>query len=108
MKKTLRERLAGNECLVFIFFTVAVFWTTAFIVSPSVEIWEGMVKIVTSRDALITDYFELGGYGAAFFNSGLVMLTGTLVLRKEKVPFTGLSMAALFINAGFAFSVRIY
>lgn len=103
MKKTLRERLAGNECLVFIFFTVAVFWITAFIVSTPAEIWEGMIKIVTSRDALITDYFELGGYGAAFFNSGLVTLTGTLVLCKEKVPFTGLSMAALFINAGFAF-----
>lgn len=103
MKKTLRERLAGNECLVFILFTVAVFWITAFLVSTPVQIWEGMVQIVASRDALITDYFELGGYGAAFFNSGLVMLTGTYVLRKEKVPFTGLSLAALFINAGFAF-----
>lgn len=103
MKKTLRERLAGNECLVFILFTVAVFWITAFIVSTPAQIWEGMIQIVASRDALITDYFELGGYGAAFFNAGLVTLTGTLVLCKEKVPFTGLSLAALFINAGFAF-----
>ncbi len=103
MKKTLREKLAGYECLTFIFFTVAVFWTAALILSTPLEILEGMIAIVTSRDALITDYFVLGGYGAAFFNAGLVTLTGTLVLWREKVPFTGLSMAALFINAGFAF-----
>ena len=103
MKKSLREKLAGNECLIFIFFTVAVFWIAAFIFSTPVEIFHGMVRIIASRDALITDYFELGGYGASFFNAGLVVLTGTLVLRKEKVPFTGLSLAALFINAGFAF-----
>ena len=103
MKKTLRERLEGNECLAFIYFTVAVFWVAAFILSTPLEIGEGMLKIVTSRDALITDYFVLGGYGASFFNAGLVVLTGTLVLRRERVPFTGLSLAALFINAGFAF-----
>ncbi len=103
MKKTMRERLAGKECLTFIFFTVAVFWAAAFILSTPLEIVEGMIAIITSRDALITDYFVLGGYGAAFFNSGLIILTGTLVLQKEKVPFTGLSMAALYINAGFAF-----
>ncbi len=103
MKKTLREKLAGRECPVFIFFTVAVFWITAFLLSTPAEIWEGMNNIIRSRDALITDYFELGGYGAAFFNAGLVTLTGTLFLFREKVPFTGLSMAALFINAGFAF-----
>ena len=79
MKKTLRERLEGNECLAFIYFTVAVFWVAAFILSTPLEIGEGMLKIVTSRDALITDYFVLGGYGASFFNAGLVVLTGTLV-----------------------------
>lgn len=103
MKKTLREKLAGKECQVFILITAALFWGIAFIVDTPLEILMGMYKIVTSRDALITDYFELGGYGAAFFNAGLITLTGTLFLLREKVPFTGLSMAALFINAGFAF-----
>lgn len=103
MKKTLRERIAGKECQIFILITVAMFWGIAFIVDTPLEIVLGMIKIVTSRDALITDYFELGGYGAAFFNAGLIVLIGTLFLLREKVPFTGLSMAALFINAGFAF-----
>lgn len=103
MKKTLRERLEGKECQTFILITVAMFWIIAFIMDSPVGIVEGMIRIVTSRDALITDYFELGGYGAAFFNAGLVTLIGTLFLLREKVPFTGLSMAALFINAGFAF-----
>lgn len=103
MKKTLREKLAGKECQFFILITIAMFWGIAFVMDSPVEIVKGMIKIITSRDALITDYFELGGYGAAFFNAGLITLTGTLFLLREKVLFTGLSMAALFINAGFAF-----
>ncbi len=102
-EKTLRERLEGKECQTFILITVAMFWVIAFVMDTPVGIVEGMIKIITSRDALITDYFELGGYGAAFFNAGLVTLIGILFLLREKVPFTGLSMAALFINAGFAF-----
>lgn len=103
MKKTLQERLQGKECQVFILMTIALFWAIAFIMDSPAGIVEGMIQIIASRDALITDYFELGGYGATFFNAGLITLTGTLFLMREKVPFTGLSMAALFINAGFAF-----
>lgn len=103
MKKALRERLAGKECQIFILITVAMFWVIAFVVDSPKAIAEGMLAMITSRDALITDYFELGGYGAAFFNAGLITLAGMLFLIREGVPFTGLSMAALFINAGFAF-----
>lgn len=61
MKKTLRERLEGKECQMFILITVAMFWVIAFVMDTPVGIVEGMIKIITSRDALITDYFELGG-----------------------------------------------
>lgn len=62
----------------------------------------GLWKIVVSRDALITDYFELAGYSAAFLNAALVFGIALALLRLEKIKFTGLTMAALFINAGYA------
>ena len=103
MKKPLLERLAGKEVHIFVIFTITLFFLAAILVDTPQFIWEGMKKIVSSRDALITDYFELAGYGAAFFNAGIVMLMGYLFLLKEKATFTGLSLAALYMNAGFAF-----
>ncbi len=103
MKKPLLERLAGKEIHLFIIFTITLFFLTAFLVDTPTGIWDGMRIIVTSRDALITDYFELAGYGAAFLNAGIVMLMGYLFLIKEKATFTGLALAALYMNAGFAF-----
>ncbi|MBR6664195.1 MAG: DUF1576 domain-containing protein [Lachnospiraceae bacterium] len=102
MKKPFLERIAGREIQAFVVFTIALFWLAAFLTDTPIRILEGMVKIVSSRDALITDYFELGGYGAAFFNGGLVLMMGYLLLKAEKAMFTGLTMAALFMNAGFA------
>ena len=103
MKKPFLERIAGREIQIFVVFTIALFWVAAFLTDTPIKILEGMVRIVSSRDALITDYFELGGYGAAFFNAGFVLLLGYLLLVAEKAAFTGLTMAALFMNAGFAF-----
>lgn len=58
--------------------------------------------IVISRDALITDYFELAGYGAAFMNAALVLGLSIVLVVTQKIPFTGLTMAALFMNVGYA------
>lgn len=103
MKKPFLERIAGKEIQAFVVFTIILLWLAAFLTDTPTEIWKGMVKIVSSRDALITDYFELGGYGAAFFNAGFVLFMGYLLVATEKAAFTGLTMAALFMNAGFAF-----
>ncbi len=103
MKKSLLEKIAGKEIQCFVVISIALFWLAAFLVDTPTEILKGMIRIVTSRDALITDYFEMGGYGAAFFNAGVVLLMGYLLLVGEKASFTGFTMAALYMNAGFAF-----
>lgn len=63
----------------------------------------GLWVIIISRDTLITDYFELVGYGASFFNGLLVIILEYWMLCREKMKFTGLTMAAFFINIGYAF-----
>lgn len=82
--------------------TTLLFFLAAFYYGTPAEIWEGMKVIVLSRDALITDYFELAGMGAAFFNAGLIMSLCIFLLEMEKIPYTGFTLAAFFINAGFA------
>ena len=114
-KQSLREKVEGKEIKIFCFaFIVLLFLVglgtdiagaiagTDLDGGTPVGILSGIRKIIISRDALITDYFELAGYGAAFVNASTVLLVAYWLLCKEEVPFTGLTLAAFFINAGYA------
>lgn len=92
----------GRKLKGFAAFSVLLLFLAAVLGGNPEGIPEGMRQIVISRDALITDYFELAGQNAALLNSALVMGGCTALLLVLKVPFTGLTMAVLFINAGFA------
>ncbi len=102
MTKRIREILKDRELFLFSIFTVILLIITALVLATPFEIARGMLTIILTRDALVTDYFELAGFGAAFFNAGLVMGLGIFLIRRLKIPFTGFTMAVLFINAGFA------
>lgn len=102
MTEKLRTRLAGKEMKVFIIFTMLVLLCAAFTAGTPKDIWEGMKTIALSRDALITDYFELAGYGGAFFNAAVVLAIGYFLLTSQKTHFIGITMASLFINVGYA------
>lgn len=105
--RTVRERLEGRELKVFCVFSMALLLAAGFVGMwhedhDRLAMIRGLWTIVVSRDALITDYFELAGYGAAFLNAMLVMGMGLVLLRKEDVRFVGITMAAVFINVGYA------
>jgi len=105
MQKTLgyiKSRIEGKELKVFSFFSLFLLLAAACLTGTPHEIIQGMQTIIFSRDALITDYFELAGYGASFFNSALVFAMAIGLVVSQKIPFTGLTMAAVFINAGYA------
>lgn len=96
------KKLENQELKVFSIATVLLMFLSSFILATPAELVAGMKQIIISRDALITDYFELASIGAALFNAASVMGIGLLLVLKLKVPFTGLTVAALFINGGFA------
>ncbi|MBQ4537642.1 MAG: DUF1576 domain-containing protein [Lachnospiraceae bacterium] len=98
----LREQIKGKELKIFSVFTMILLFVTAFLLDTPADIGKGMITIVLSRDTLITDYFELACYGAAFFNAGLIMASAIFMMHRLKMHFTGLTMAVLFINVGFA------
>lgn len=75
---------------------------TGFVFNSPGEIAGGLVKYITSRAVLVTDYFDLGSFGAAFVNAGTVTLISIAVALLFKSPFTGNTVAALFLMPGFA------
>lgn len=96
-------KIKGKEMRVFCLFSIFVLFSAAFALGTPYQIAEGLKTIVVSRDALITDYFELAGYAPAFSNAAAVFSMGVILVIIQKIPFTGLTLAALFINAGYAF-----
>jgi hypothetical protein len=80
----------------------AAFVLFGFLVSTPAEIGQGLLKILTSRDTLLTDYIGLGGMGAAFANAGLLTLCACFVYYKSGAKVGGPAVAALFLVLGFA------
>ena len=65
------------------------------------RVLHGLLSIVTTRDALLTDYFGIGGIGAGCVNAGLLTLCACLVYRLANAKISGASVACLFLVLGF-------
>ena len=58
---------------------------------------EDFVRILTSPSKLVTDYFALGGLGAAFLNAGLCTLLCDILIRLTRAKMTETTLAAYFL-----------
>ncbi len=72
-----------------------------FLVDSPAEILAGLVAICTSRDTLLTDYFGVGGIGAACVNAGLLTLFSCLVYHRSGAKIGAAAVACLFLVLGF-------
>lgn len=63
---------------------------------------QGLVAILTTRDALLTDYMGIGGIGGACVNAGLLALCACFVYYRAGARMTGAAVACLFLVLGFA------
>lgn len=66
------------------------------------EIAAGLQRILSTPAALISDSIVIGGMGAAFVNAGLVTLISIALICLCKIPFSGATIAAIFLMGGFA------
>lgn len=103
MQRKRMDKWKGKELRTFCMFSAGLLFIAAFAMESSKKIMLGMGTIISSRDALITDYFALAGYGAAFFNAALMMVISIVLFEVSKIKYTGITLAALFINTGFGF-----
>jgi hypothetical protein len=79
----------------------AAFVVFGFCVQPAAAVLRGVGAIVTTRDALLTDSFGVGGIGGGCVNAGLLTLIAALVYWRAGAKMTGSSAACLFLVLGF-------
>jgi len=79
----------------------AAFVVFGFVVDGPQQVLHGLFEIVTTRDALLTDYFGVGGIGAACVNAGLLTLCAAFVYHRSAAKMTGAAVACLFLVLGF-------
>ena len=82
-------------------FCAASFIVFGLVMSPPDQILDGLIEILTVRDALLTDYVGVGGLGAAFVSSGLLTLVACAAFRVTGAKMSGSSLASLFLVLGF-------
>ena len=98
-------RILHAEVIILIFkflYTLSLIFICFGIITGNLSIPEQISKIITSPDYLIADYLEIAGIGGAFLNSGLLMLTFTLLLKFIRISPSGVSIAAVMTIGGFA------
>lgn len=78
------------------------FMTAGLLLQPVSEIPEGLLAIIREPDFLITDYFVIGGVGAAFMNAGLITLLLLGVLYALKMEFDGHTITSCCLIFGFS------
>ena len=100
------KRIAGEnneQRIVFLTVVSVLFLCFGLLLDRPSGIVAGLWNIIREPDYLITDYFVIGGVGAAFVNSGLLMLAFTVLLGTIRTDVHGLSFASVFTIAGFSF-----
>lgn len=81
----------------------AIILISAFFFNTPAEIFQGMKNILVSPSILLTDYILIGNLGAAFFNSGLLLIIALIIAKINKVSISGPIIASVLMIAGFAF-----
>jgi Protein of unknown function (DUF1576) len=97
-----QPRLASDNLILGIVAAyAATFVAFGFLVQPPADVLRGLGAILTTRDALLTDYFGVGGIGGGCVSAGLLTLAGVFVYWRAGAKVTGASVAALFLVLGF-------
>lgn len=78
------------------------FMIIGFAIQSPREIYEGLLNIITGTDILITDYFKVGGPGAAFLNAGLLMLFLVALHYFGNIDFDGHAVTSCCMMFGFS------
>jgi len=100
-RRTLRELLPLPY--VVMLFANLTFIVLAFSFDDPITIYNGFIRIISSRSILITDYIAIGGIGAAFVNVAIAGLASLGMLIGSKIKPSGAVIMALWLTAGFAF-----
>lgn len=100
-KSTLREN--NIFWMRFLFIVAFSLMALSFLFSSSLEVFQGLKRIITSKSILLTDYMEVGNVGSAFFNAGLCTLVACLVVKFSKADISSVVVAGVLNLTAFCF-----
>lgn len=104
MGKNQMEKAKATDVILFrmLLAVAALLAVFALILQPNRSLLSGFWRIQTGQAGLITDPICIGGAGAALLNAAVMLFGSTMLVKLRKVPFSGLSVASMFMMAGFA------
>ncbi|MEG0566500.1 MAG: DUF1576 domain-containing protein [Hungatella sp.] len=78
------------------------FILAGFVLQPVAEIGLGLLRIIREPDFLITDYFVIGGIGAALINAGILSLLSIAIVYFLGMDMDGHTITSSFLMFGFS------
>lgn len=90
-----------NSKIKVLYLFVGLMIITSLFLDPFPELLSGMNRIITESDILISDYIEIGGFGATLFNASVLALGSIIVIRVSKAEMNGQLIATLMLMVGF-------
>ncbi|PRY83890.1 DUF1576 domain-containing protein [Alkalibacterium olivapovliticus] len=100
---TQHDVISQNVKYGFLLSIALLFASLAFVFNTPLEIYSGMITILTSPANLTTDYFALANVGATLCNSALLTVHSIGVIRMTRAKVNGPIIAAVFTVAAFSF-----
>ena len=91
-----------DQLLPFLWLYAAALALTGFLLDSPADILSGLITIVRSEDALITDYILIANPGAALVNSALVTAISLLILQFWKDTINGMTLVVIGLMSGFS------
>ncbi len=76
---------------------------TGIVIEPVAVTAPGLLRIITARSLLLSDYLAVGGPGATMINAGLCGLVSIALMKLSGVQVNGPFIAAVYTVVGFAF-----
>lgn len=98
-----RELHKESKLLILSIFPIAFLLFSLLLGESLSEMYEGIIDIVLSPTLLVTDFLELGGVSAAFFNASVIGFFNIYLLKRFKLRINGLLIAAFMTVLGFSF-----
>ena len=88
-----------RSLLYYVAFSLLIF--SLFLDNP-INTFNGILKIITTPDSLLTDYMGVGGASSAFLNSSIVTFLTLFMLDFTKVKYNGTTISSVFLMTGFS------
>jgi len=96
------KRVLYKEYKIFLLMCL-LFAAMAFFFDRPLDIFQGLIRILTHRGLLITDFFVVGGLGAAIINSALASIYAVVVLYFMRAKPSGAAIMCLWMTAGWTY-----